>query len=118
MAETHRLRKLHLGTGRRIREEKEIIQTLNKFRGHDNIVKSFGAYEIGTIYSLFLEPAAADLKAYLSSRDERLTSSEAKATFLHCSMGLAGGLAFLHEGIRLPHNEWGEFYNRATSKTL
>lgn len=109
--ENHIIRNDHTSSGRRIREEKEIIQLLTRFRSHPNIVKTLGAYEIGPTYSLFLELAADDLKRYLSSGNEKLTSPEAKAQFLRCAVGLASGLTFLHEGIQLPDYETAVCYH-------
>jgi serine/threonine protein kinase len=87
--------------GRRIRDEKDILQLLHDCRNHGHIVKTLGAFHNGVRYSLFLELAARDLNKYLHDRNEKLTSPAAKADFLQCAADLTSALVWLHEGIKI-----------------
>lgn len=89
----------------RVQREREIMETiLSSSSQSDNILESFGGLEISpTTYCLFMPLAICDLRAYMMENHTTAPNTdEAKANFIRCAQGLAGGLSFLHKGIDTP----------------
>lgn len=89
-------------------EEHEIMRIiLSQSSGTcKNIVESFGSFHIGIKYSLFMELAVCDLRAYMSEvHPAKLEANSDKADVIRCAEGLAAGLHFLHNEMRAPNME-------------
>lgn len=101
-------------------DEREIMQLImdNQTRNR-NILENFGSLEIGTsTYSLFMPRAICDLRRYMvevnSTRPTNAINRanfKRKANIIRCAAGLAGGLAFLHGGIKSTGFEQLVFYH-------
>ncbi|RYP57995.1 hypothetical protein DL771_011375 [Monosporascus sp. 5C6A] len=86
----------------RVQREREIMETiLSSSSRSENILESFGGLEISPrIYCLFMPLAICDLRAYMMEHHTTPPNTEeAKANYIRCAEGLAGGLSFLHRGI-------------------
>lgn len=89
----------------RVQREREIMETiLSSSSQSDNILESFGGLEISPMtYCLFMPLAICDLRAYMMENHATAPNTdEAKANYIRCAQGLAGGLNFLHQGIETP----------------
>ena len=89
----------------RVKREREIMDIIFRSSSRsENILESLGALEIGdTTYCLFMPLAICDLRAYMMENHTTAPNTdEAKANYVRCAEGLAGGLSFLHEGIDTP----------------
>jgi serine/threonine protein kinase len=80
---------------------------LSADRACKNIVDYYGSVAIGlTTYSLFMPMAICDLKVYMMElHDTKPNTISDKAEFIRCAHGLAGGLNFLHNGMRSANGE-------------
>ncbi|RYO89944.1 hypothetical protein DL766_007079 [Monosporascus sp. MC13-8B] len=89
----------------RVQREREIMETiLSSSSRSENILESFGGLEVSpTTYCLFMPLAICDLRAYMMEHHTTPPNTEeAKANYIRCAEGLAGGLSFLHLGIDTP----------------
>lgn len=89
----------------RVQREREIMETiLSSSSQSENILESFGGLGISpTTYCLFMPLAICDLRAYMMENHTTAPNTdEAKANYIRCAEGLAGGLSFLHQGIDTP----------------
>lgn len=90
------------------RRERRIMETIfNSSSRSENILESYGALQITpTKYCLFMPLAICDLRAYMMEYHTAAPNTdEAKANYIRCAEGLAGGLSFLHEGINGPESD-------------
>ena len=89
----------------RVKREREIMEIIFRSSSRsENVLESLGALEIGdSKYCLFMPLAICDLRAYMMENHTAAPNTdEAKANYIRCAEGLAGGLSFLHEGIDTP----------------
>jgi serine/threonine protein kinase len=100
-------RKDYLVAGESARDQEVMKKILSADRACKNIVDYYGSVAIGlTTYSLFMPMAICDLKVYMMElhKTNPNTISD-KAGFIRCAHGLAGGLNFLHNGMRSANGE-------------
>ena len=77
----------------------QIVQATKK---HNNILVTRASIHIGNSYYLIFDLAKYDLWRFFKDRAEPLPSTFAqKMTFLSCFIGLAGGLAYLHDELSI-----------------
>ncbi|KAJ5165156.1 uncharacterized protein N7500_006986 [Penicillium coprophilum] len=80
-------------------EEDILRQILACDRTCPNIVDIYGSLSIGTNYSIFMPLAMCDLSAYMGD-DRARPNTITKTDMINSARGLAGGLDFLHNGMR------------------
>ena len=76
-------------------------------RSCENIVDNFGSLAIGADkYSLFMPLAICDLSAYMMDYHPiKLSTTQEKAAIILSAWGLARGLEFLHQVMKIPKGE-------------
>ncbi|KAH4966662.1 hypothetical protein HBI56_087650 [Parastagonospora nodorum] len=87
-------------------KERDVLRDIvRNAKSHNNIMKSLGSLENGSIYSLFMPLAACDLKQYMQRNPAAPSLPQQKASLVHCAVGLAGAIAYLHEELESPMYE-------------
>jgi hypothetical protein len=87
------------------RERDVLREIVRSAKQHNNIMKSLGSLENGTIYSIFMPLADCDLKQYMEKHPAPPGSPAEKARIVQCSVGLAGAIVYLHEELESPAYE-------------
>jgi serine/threonine protein kinase len=85
-------------------KERDVLRDIvRNAKPHNNIMKSLGSLDNGSIYSLFMPLAYCDLKEYMQRNPAAPSLPQQKSSFVHCAVGLAGAIAYLHEDLK-PQN--------------
>jgi len=87
-------------------KERDVLREIvRSAKQHNNIMKSLGSLENGSVYSIFMPLADCDLKQYMERNPAPPGSPTEKARIVQCSVGLAGAIVYLHEELESPAYE-------------
>ncbi|RDA86581.1 hypothetical protein CP532_5986 [Ophiocordyceps camponoti-leonardi (nom. inval.)] len=90
------------------KDEYKVMKKILDSSTHEckNIVVSLGCLQIGSTYSLFMPLAICDLRHYIMvAHQAKPQSRKDREDIIRCTIGLASGLRFLHEGMKSPDYE-------------
>lgn len=82
-------------------KERDVMQDIvRNVKSNSNIMENLGSLQIGSTYSLFMPIAWCDLGVYMKIKYPATPDQAKKAKIVHCTAGLAGAIAYLHDELR------------------